>query len=156
MFLSDKADDRVKEEFIVIFLTYRYTLEYWITVQMYAHVFFANYSPSVQQHQIVLLCKPYEMKFSIMYVFIDAVRLSGTLEYKVCHPICRLNRKLKVDIKWEIIDQVLRGGEEARMSPPHFLFCLFSPFRLPVENWHFDFNDVGKIIIHFYNCFDHT
>ena len=30
----------------------------------------------VQQHQIVLLCKPYEIKFSI----IDAVRLLDTLD----------------------------------------------------------------------------
>ena len=37
--------------------------------------------PSVQQHQIVLFCKPYEIEFSIMYVrLIDAVRLLDTLE----------------------------------------------------------------------------
>ena len=36
--------------------------------------------PLVQQHQIVLLCKPYEIEFSIMYVLlIDAVRLLDTL-----------------------------------------------------------------------------
>ena len=34
--------------------------------------------PSVQQHQIVLLCKPYENEFSIMYV--DSVQLLDTLE----------------------------------------------------------------------------
>ena len=33
----------------------------------------------VQQHQIVLLCKPYENEFSIMYL-LNAVRLLDTLE----------------------------------------------------------------------------
>ena len=27
-----------------------------------------DYSPSVQQHQIVLRCKPYETEFSTMYI----------------------------------------------------------------------------------------
>ena len=40
-----------------------------------------SHLPLFQQYQIVLLCKPYEIEFSIMYVFIDAVRLSDTLEY---------------------------------------------------------------------------
>ena len=38
-----------------------------------------SYSPSVQQHQIVLLCKPYEIEFSNTYVrLIDAVPLLNT------------------------------------------------------------------------------
>ena len=38
--------------------------------------------PSVQQHQIVLLCKPCEIElFTIMYGKTDAVRLLDTLEY---------------------------------------------------------------------------
>ena len=35
-------------------------------------------SPSVKQQQIVLLCRPYEKDFSIMYV----VRLLDTLEHR--------------------------------------------------------------------------
>ena len=37
-------------------------------------------SPSVEQHQIVLFCKPYEIDFPIC-TFIDAVRLLDTQEY---------------------------------------------------------------------------
>ena len=32
-----------------------------------------------QQHQIVLLCKPYETEFSIFTVLIDTLRILGTL-----------------------------------------------------------------------------
>ena len=35
--------------------------------------------PSVQQHQIVLFCKPYEIKFSVMYV-LEVVWLLDTVQ----------------------------------------------------------------------------
>ena len=42
-----------------------------------------GYSQSVQQLQIVLLCRQNEIKFSTMYVLIDAVWVLDTLEYRV-------------------------------------------------------------------------
>ena len=55
-----------------------HTLEYLITVHKRSHSIYmlssqidtkTGHLPSVQQHQIVLLCKPYEIEFSTMYVF---------------------------------------------------------------------------------------
>ena len=43
-----------------------------------------GYSPSVHQHQIVHLFKPYETEFSI----INAVRLLDTLEYTTQFVYC--------------------------------------------------------------------
>ena len=95
-----KATNKNTSYYILVYNTadvsHGCTLEYLITVHMYGKIKRSHsihmlsiqidtksYSTSVQQHQIVLVCKQNrEIEFSITYVrLIDAVRLLDTLEY---------------------------------------------------------------------------